>query len=242
MRRISAILLCMVGLAACDKHDPILPGTRTAIFDTGTVTVMNTEIADLSPVARVFDVAPCPYVQDASNVVWDGDKRIFSGFPVSNAVKNDAHPVCGGGFVYAGLTTGELVKINPKAHRAIWVADIYRDSYVTGGSSMLDIIAPITLDGGAIYVGGLGDAFCRINADNGGKKWCVNIGTALPYVIVDNAIFVVATDGNLYALRTTDGAVFWRTEIKRASAPEYADGVITVGREKINAKNGTKIK
>lgn len=242
MRRIATILMCMVAVAACDKRDPILPGTRTAIFDTGDVTVMNTDVPNLPDTARAFDITPCPYRQDTSNIIWDGDKRIFSGFPTGNSVKDAAQPVCGGGFVYAGLTTGELVKINPRTRRAVWIADIYRNSNITGGASMLDIVAPIILDGNAVYVAGTGDALCRINAESGTKKWCVNIGSALPMVMAGDAIFVGATDGYLYAVRTTDGAVFWRSGVKNMSAPTYAGGMITVGRAVFNATNGERIK
>lgn len=241
MHRATTALLCLIGLAACSKHDPILPGTRTAIFDAGDTAVLNIEIENLPAAANVIDVVDCPYVQDSTNVIWDGDKRIFSGFPTSNSVKNTATPVCAGGFVYAGLTTGELVKVNPKTRRIAWIADIYRDSNLTGGSSIFDIVAPVTVDGNTVYATGLGDAFCRINAQTGAKKWCANVGTALPYVIVGDAIFAVATDGRLYAIRATDGAIYWRAELKKTAAPTYADGVITVGREKFNAKNGKKI-
>lgn len=245
MRKIvcPAFICCMCALAACDKHDPILPGTRTAIFDTGDVVVMNTTVSGLPDAATVYENAPCPYRQDSSNVIWDGEKKIFSGFPTSNSVKNDARPVCGDGYVYAGLTTGELVKVNPKNRQIAWIADIYKDSNMTGGASVLDIVAPITLDGdGNVYAGGVGDAFCKLAAKNGKKKWCVNVGTALPYVMAGPAVFVMATDGNLYAIRIADGAIYWRTAVKTAAAPEYAGGVITVGREKFRAATGEKTK
>ena len=241
MRKATAFLLCLMGLASCSKHDPILPGTRTAIFDAGNIVVLNHQIENLPAAANEIKIVDCPYVQDSTNVIWDGDRRIFSGFPTSNSVKNTAKPVCADGYVYAGLTTGELIKVNPKNRRIAWVADIYRDTNLTGGSSILDIVAPVVVDGKTVYVSGLGDTFCRINADNGAKKWCVNIGTALPYIIAGDAIFVVATDGRLYALRAGDGAIYWRAELKKALTPSYADEIITIGREKFNAKTGAKI-
>ena len=240
--RKSIVCLMIAGAcaAACDKHDPILPGTRTAIFDSGAVNVMNTDIVDLPDTATEINVSDCPYTQDTSNVIWDGERKIFSGFPTTNSVANTSRPVCGGGYVYAGLTTGELVKINPKNRRVMWIADIYRASNLTGGASILDIVAPVTLNGDAVYVGGMGDAFCRVNTSNGVKKWCANIGTTLPYLFVGNVIFIMATDGNLYALRSTDGAAYWSAAVKKPSTPTYANGVITVGREKFDAHNGKK--
>lgn len=238
MRKFAVLLGLLTFLGACSKHDPILPGTRTAIFDSEQISILNTEIANLPENLDAVAAAPCPYTQDSSNVIWDGDRKIFSGFPTSNSVKSNQSPVCSGGYVYAGLTTGELVKVNPKTRKISWIADIYRGSNMTGGASVLDIIAPIEIRGNAVYAGGLGDAFCRLNAASGAKKWCVPIGVATPFILTDTAAFVAATDGYLYAIRTGDGAVYWRTAVKSKSAPKYENKTITVGKQKINAANG----
>lgn len=242
MRKFVAVLTSLVALAACSKHDPILPGVRSAIFTTDAPTVLNQNIPDLPDVANQYDVAPCPYTQDATNTIKDGDKKIFSGFPVPNSVRSTQRPVCSGKYVYAGLTTGELVKINSATRQVVWIADVFRASNMTGGASVVDIVAPIVVSGADVYVGGLGDAFCRINASSGVKKWCANIGTAQPFVIAGPATYVVGTDNNLYALRNSDGAIYWRTEIAKQSAPTFADKIITVGRQKIDAQTGQIIK
>lgn len=241
MRKIALFACSVFALAACAKHDPILPGERTAVFDAAEINVLNTEIPNLPDVAVSASGDDCPYTQDSSNVIWRGDKKIFSGFPTSNSVKNTAHPVCDGKFVYAGLTTGELVKINGTNRQIQWIADIYRASNMTGGASVLDIVAPIVVTKNGVYAGGIGDAFCRINPTNGAKKWCVNIGVAQPFVITDTVAFVVATDGNLYAIRTDDGAVYWRTAVDKQTAPEYADKRVTVGRQTFDAATGREI-
>lgn len=242
MRKIALFVLTMAAITACAKHDPILPGDRTAVFDAADVQVLNQEIENLTGAAVSTSNADCPYTQDSSNVIWHGDKKIFSGFPTSNSVKSTAHPVCDGKYVYAGLTTGELVKVNGKTRQIQWIADIYRTSNMTGGASVLDIIAPIVVTDGYVYAGGIGDAFCKINASNGVKKWCVNIGVAVPFVVTPVASFVVATDGNLYAIRNSDGAIYWRAACEKQTTPAYGDKIVTVGRQKFNATNGTLIK
>ncbi len=242
MRKVSIALLMVLGLAACDKHDPILPGTRTAIFDTAAQTVLNEEISGLPENIDLPALADCPYTRDASNVIWDGTRKIFSGFPTNNTVATSHTPVCSGAFVYAGLTTGELVKVNAKTRAIAWIADIYRPSNMTGGASVVDIVAPIVVDGKSVYVGGLGDAFCRLNANSGDKKWCAEIGVSVPFIVTDVASFVVATDNNLYAIRNSDGAIFWRSVVDKITTPTYADKVITVGKQKFDAASGKEIK
>lgn len=232
--------ICVAALlGACDKHDPILPGTRTAIFDNSDIRVIGGAVPNLPTNAPVISDTPCPYTQDSSNVIRNADNnKVFSGFPTNNSVSGTQKPVCAGKYVYAGLSTGEVVKINPASRTIVWIADVYRASNMTGGASMVDIIAPIVVHNGAIYVGGLGDAFCKINSTSGVKKWCVEIGVAVPFIVLDDVSFVVATDGNAYAIRNSDGAIYWRSGIKKQIAPKYANGILTVGRDEINAETG----
>lgn len=235
-------LICLSALCACEKHDPILPGLRTSIFDTATVSKTDAKITSLPETAFEMPESNCPYTQDATNTIWNGDRKIFTGFPTTNSVKNVAKPVCSGKYIYAGLTTGELLKINPINRQIIWIADIYRPSNMTGGASVLDIIAPIIVRDKNVYVGGLGDAFCKINSASGAKHWCSEIATAQPFIIAENTIFVVSTDNKLYALRDSDGAAHWSTDVKKQTAPKYENRTIVVGKEKFDGNTGDKIK
>lgn len=242
MRKISVFMCCALALVACDKHDPILPGVRTAIFDTSNIDVKNKTITDLPESVITTNDTHCPYTQDASNTIWDGERKIFSGFATPNSVISNQKPTCDGKYIYAGLTTGEVVKLNPRTRKIIWIADVYRASNLTGGASMVDIVAPIIANKNAVFVGGLGDAFCKINATSGAKQWCQNISVSEPFIITDNYAFVVGVDNYLYAIATNNGDIFWRTEIEQQIAPKYEKGTIFVGKMQINAENGKKIK
>ena len=218
----------------------IAPGTSGSFAIS--VKNTNTEIAYLPDTAFTMPVTDCPYRQDSNNTIWNGERKIFVGFPTTNSVKNNATPVCSGNFIYAGLTTGELIKINSTNRQIVWMADIYRPSNMTGGASVVDIVAPVIIKDKHVYVGGMGDAFCKINATSGAKTWCVEIGTAKPFIIADDVIFVVATNDYLYALRNNDGAAYWRAKLDKQHTPKYENGIITVGREKFDGKTGKKIK
>lgn len=238
MRRTFAIVCCLIGLGACDKHDPILPGIRTAIFDTTRLEIKNQTITDIPTETFIADNSNCPYTQDTSNVIWDGTRKIFSGFPTNNTVKSNMHPVCDGKYLYAGLTTGELIKLNPKNRQIVWIADIYRASNMTGGASMVDIVVPPLLHGNAVYAGSLGNAFCRINAISGDKVWCIELSVSTPFIIAGKYAFVVADDDNLYATSLDDGTIYWRTSVSERIAPTYEKGIITVGRDRIDVSTG----
>lgn len=242
MRNAIAFLCCLIVLAACDKHDPILSGHRIAIFDGANITVANKTITDIPTESVVINNSACPYSQDSSNVIWDGDRRVFSGFSTNNTVAANRRPICSGKYIYAGLTTGEVVKLNPTTRQISWIADVYRTSNLTGGASMVDIIAPIVPDGKFVYAGGLGDAFCKLSAATGVKSWCLDIGVAEPFVIAGNYAFVVATDNNLYAISTSDGTIYWRSSVDVSAAPTYSDGTISVSDQKFSVSDGTEIK
>lgn len=237
MRKFFPLLAILLALGACDSHDPILPGERRAVFNTPKIEILNASVDKLTP-AVTGGTDACPYTQDADNVIWHGDKKIFTGFPTSTHVASDRHPVCAGGYVYAGLSTGEVVKLNPRTRAVSWVADVFRPSNMTGGASMVDIIAPVVVDGASVYAAGLGDAVCRLRTNSGDARWCAPIGSAHPIIVTQTAIFVMATDGYLYALRPSDGAAFWRTEINRDATPVYDGTTITVGRVRVDAATG----
>ena len=239
MKKITISLLLVV-LTACSKPDPILPGTRNSIFYTNDIQVLNKPASGL-PENIKTDEQTCNYTQDNSNVIWDGKKKIFSGFPSANFVAADKKPTCSGKFVYVGLTTGEVVKINPKTKEIAWVADVFRTSNMTGGSSILDIVAPIAVHGGYAYAAGLGDAFCKLSENTGDKKWCIDIGTANKFVIAGDFAFLVGTDNNLYAINIKDGSVYWKTEIEEQTTPKYENKIIIVGDQEFNAETGNKI-
>ena len=80
MRKTVAIICCMFAFAACDKHDPILPGVRTAIFNTSHIDVKNQTISDIPTSVATVDNTNCPYTQDGSNTIGTGRAKSFLDF------------------------------------------------------------------------------------------------------------------------------------------------------------------
>ena len=243
MKKIWGFLLCVLSMSACSEHDPILPGIRTDIFDSNDVNVVNTDVPELSgDVKNIYGNQECEYRQDTTNTIFLGDKKIYTGFSTDNFVKSNQSPICVENFIYTGLSTGEVIKINTRNKRVVWVADVYRENNLTGGAAVVDIVAHVGVDGKYVYAGGLGDAFCKLNANNGNKVWCVNISVPNDFIIVDNFAFVVGTDNNLYAINTDNGNVYWKSAIKKQSVPRYDGKYIIIGKQKIDYKNGKLVK
>jgi len=241
MKKIMLFISVVAGLCACDKHDPILPGERHSIFQSEKVNILNISVPNVPDDVAAQVYSDCPYRQDVQNTVWDGERKIFAGFATSNYVVGEKNPICKDGFVYAGLSTGELVKVNAKTRQIAWIADVYRQSNMTGGASVLDIVAPIQIYGKYVYAGGLGGAFCKISDATGAYVWCIDVGVEYPFVIVNEVAYVLDLDGGLNAVRLRDGAVYWRVPVKKAAAPTYANKIVTVGKEKFDAETGAII-
>ena len=243
MKKIFAYLLCALAISSCSKHDPILPGVRHDIFDTTDIKVENKDVPTLSENAKdIFGDKNCEYRQDALNNIWIGETKIYTGFAMDSVVKSNQSPICVGNFIYTGLSTGEVIKMNPKTKKVVWVADVYRENNLTGGAAVVDIVAHVGVDKNYVYAGGLGDAFCKLNANSGNKIWCVNISVPVDFILVDNFAFVFGTDNNLYAINTDKGSVYWKTEVKKQRSPKYDGQNITVGSQKIDYKNGEILK
>ena len=144
-KKLFFLLFGFLAITACDKHDPILPGVRSSIFESETLKILDTAVPNAPDDVTQIEYDDCPYVQKSDNTIWDGERKIFSGYATNSYVAGTRKPVCKNGFVYAGLSTGELVKVNPRNRQIAWIADVYRQSNMTGGASVLDIIAPVQI-------------------------------------------------------------------------------------------------
>ncbi len=243
MKKVAIFSLCAIAISSCSKHDPILPGVRNDIFDANDVVVQNRELPQLSDnMTNIYGDANCGYKQDALNTIWLDGQKVWTGFATNSAVKSNQSPICDGSFIYTGLSTGEIVKINTSNKKQVWATDVFRANNLTGGASMVDIVAHVGLDSKYVYAGGLGDAFCKLNASNGNKVWCLNISTGIDFIMVDDYLFVVGTDNNLYAINKQNGGVYWKVEVKKQIEPKYSKQIITVGKQRINSKDGSFVK
>lgn len=239
MRKILPVGICLIVLCACDKHDPVLPGVRTAIFAQNDMNVLNTTVASLPDNVPSREITDCPYTQNTSNVIMYNGARVYAGFPTQNTVKGNQKPVCSSNAVYAGLTNGVVVKLKRSDNSFVWHADVFKASNMTGGTSVVDIVAPMILDGDSLYVAGLGNAFCRLDVQTGIDKWCAEIGSAHPFVLLKNVAYIVGNDNNLYAVRIKDGAIYWKSPVEANNAPQYENKIITVGGQKFDASSGS---
>jgi outer membrane protein assembly factor BamB len=201
--RTACILHCAL-LVGCETSDPILPGARKPVFARDELVVLDKKIGDAG-----VPLVPekCDFTIDGNNMIWKNGVRIFAGLPTESEIKTDKKTACHGDFVYAGLSTGELVKVNAKTRDLEWTADIFAERAPTGATPFLDIIATPVYNGGFIYAGGLGGAFCKIRDKDGEKIWCRPIAVQEITASTKKFNFVKSADGREFVI-STDGAVY----------------------------------
>ena len=185
-------LLFMFG---CKKNDPILPGDRVPVFYTAAFEISDKRIDDLG---QALEVQPCGFTIDGNNIIWQGERRIFAGLPTEFQIHGNKQVVCNGMYLYAGLSTGELVKINSETRQVEWVSDIFQPNAPTGITPFFDIVAAPVVSGDFVFAGGLGGAFCRIRDRDGKRMWC------LPMAVQD----IIHSSKTFHVVKTTDGEVF----------------------------------
>ena len=201
MKRLIFLFLIV---AACSKSDPILEGVREPIFGQNNITVSDEKIENLGA-----ELIPekCDFVIDSDNRIWKGETRIFAGLPTEAKIKTDKKVVCKGKYIYAGLSTGELVKVNAETRNLEWTADIFAAHMPTENAIFLDIVAAPVYNNGFVYAGGLGHALCKIRDRDGKKEWCLPISVQAILKSTSNFNIVETTDGRKLAIGT-DGKVY----------------------------------
>jgi len=222
MRKYFVLILpaLFVAMAGCDKKDPILPGVRVPVFHN------NLEMKESKATAaelmgkekgnRTKGEAEQLYEMSENNILTrksDG-RVILRGFPTATKAGPAAEPIVSGNFIYAGLSTGEVLKIRRANGEIIWTVDLGGRSLLTGGSLLSDI-SVMKLDGNFLYVSGVGGTFGKLRSTTGEAVWVSGVGTMNEIFISGNLIAFVDLDGRLVMLDARDGSLVEARELSK---------------------------
>ena len=82
---------------------------------------------------------------------------------------------------------------------------------------------------GLVLASSWSDRTLAINASTGEEIWEVPVGGASTPLVTDNNVFLVSKNGTLHALRRSDGAQIWITEMARKTEDKRVPNVAYYG-------------
>ena len=185
----------------------ILWGAETDIPLRGSATIIGTDrvaVTDLDGNMTVVTLVSGERVWQHFGIV---SNTVIFGAPAP-AFANDEIVLAGaaGEVSYFDASTGEL----------LWTDSVASLLPRTAIQGLGDVRATPVHDGGLIFVVSQSGRFVVFSARNGLPVWERAIGgIEMPWV-AGESVFVLSLDGRLYALRRSDGAVRWITELDGA--------------------------
>lgn len=124
--------------------------------------------------------------------------------------------------VYAGFSNGKLMALRKNDGVVLWSQDISHPKGTTDLQRMVDISADPLLQGDKVYAASYQGNIAALNATNGNLLWERAVPSYSGFVTDKNLLYVSATNGDVVALDTQNGATYWlQTDLegRRLSTP-----------------------
>jgi outer membrane protein assembly factor BamB len=152
-------------------------------------------------------------------IALDGDSgRILWSFeaPAASATFiGGASPAAAAGAVVAAMSTGEIFALSAVSGRIVWqdtlnvIRGIGLSQAIPAGRAL-----PVIDDGQVIAVGA-GGFTTSINFVTGQRIWDAELGSSETPAVVGDFVFMISDPDRLVALRRTDGAIVWVTNLRQ---------------------------
>lgn len=151
------------------------------------------------------------YSIETGELLWEN-----AGLPVSTVVFGAAYPAVYEDVVVIAGSGGEISVHLAEDASLLWAETLASLNPRTPLEELSDILAHPVHDGTNIIVASQSGRLAAFDALTGLANWEQPIAlTQMPWVAGDT-VFAVSINGELYALRKSDGAVRWRIELKGA--------------------------
>jgi outer membrane protein assembly factor BamB len=151
------------------------------------------------------------YSADSGSMLWER-----SGLPVTTMVHGAPSPAFSGDKLVVAGYGGDISVLEVGSGKVIWTDTLAAFNPRTPLQALGDITAHPVHDGGLIFVVSQAGQIAAYNAQSGLLLWDHPIGgISMPWVS-GKTVFMVTSNGRLYALRRSDGAIRWVVELPGA--------------------------
>lgn len=136
-------------------------------------------------------------------------------------------PTLAGDLLFAGFSDGLLVALGAADGSPRWEARVGEGTYP-------DLIAPASVAGASVLVGGFTEPFMALSPENRSTAWRHGFGIAAPAAVDGEVIYAPGTDGRLRRIAARTGEVEWEWDsaarLPAIFAPVGPDGQPTEAR------------
>ena len=136
--------------------------------------------------------------------------------PVSTVIFGAAFPAVHEDMVVIAGSGGEMSVHQASDATLLWAETLASLSPKTPLEGLSDILAHPVHDGQNIVIAAQSGRIASFQADTGLLNWEQPISVAVMPWLAGQTVFAVSISGELYALRSSDGAVRWKISLKGA--------------------------
>lgn len=151
------------------------------------------------------------YTADTGDLLWEN-----AGLPVSTVIFGAAFPAVHEDMVVIAGSGGEMSVHQASDATLLWAETLASLSPKTPLEGLSDILAHPVHDGQNIVIAAQSGRIASFQADTGLLNWEQPISVAVMPWLAGQTVFAVSISGELYALRSSDGAVRWKISLKGA--------------------------
>lgn len=126
-------------------------------------------------------------------------------------------PIIENNLVVVTYSSGEIFALNENDGSLVWFDNVNTGSFFNR-NIVNDIQAPLTSEGGRIYVPTFSDKFIAYNLEDGKKIWNLKFSSINPIVISGETIYVLDSTGRLLCLDKKRGKLLWAVQLRLSKA------------------------
>lgn len=170
----------------------------------------------------------------------------YSAFAPPLTLFGSFRPLLLGNIAFSGFADGSVVVLDARRGNVLSFSQLVLPQGTSDLENLVDIDGRAVLHDNVMYVSSYGGATLALNIQTGREVWRRNLGSSLPMVVFNGALYLVDNDSRVYALSLISGETVWENEdylYRDLTAPVLIDEYLMVGDTKgyvhvINIQNG----
>ncbi len=148
------------------------------------------------------------------------------------SLRGNSVPIISGDRVIVASANGKITALARDDGRVLWEQVVGVAEGRTDLERMIDVDGRIAVQRGDVFVAGYESAAQALTSDGGRTLWTRELSSVAGLAAGDDAVFVVATNGELWALDRRTGGSLWKIDIlahRMLSAPALIGDYVVVG-------------